>query len=167
MFLTDVITFQLAGIIVDRGVKVMSLANGEKIKSIETQGNLKYPDFSNGSLYAFEETTENNTDHSYLHCSGSEEKKCKVTTTATKLRRVHRECLIAIDNGDQGTGVSMISMNSFNNNGEVATETQKPTAPEDEDFKVQELVLLSSVALARFQNKVEANFWMVLDFKPG
>ena len=139
--------------------------------SIQSRGLLMCHEFTNDeSLFAFEETTENNIRY-YLHRSGSEEKKCEVTTTATELRKVHRECLIAIDNRDQGTGVS-ISINSFNNDGEVATETRKPlphpyTTQEDRAFKVRELVLLTSVALARFKNKVGANFWMVLDFKPG
>ena len=58
-----------------------------------------------------------------------------------------------------------------NKNGEVATETWKPlphayTAPRDQNFNVRELVLLTSVALAKFKNKVGSNFWMVLDFKP-
>ena len=48
---------------------------------------------------------------------------------------------------------------SINNNGQVATKTQKPlehsyTAHDDQPFTVQELVLLKSVALAKFENKV-------------
>ena len=152
-------------------IKVLNLANGKVIQSIKSQLPLMLHDFTNDeSLYAFGETTENNISH-YLHHWASDEKKCEVTTTARELREVHRECLIAIDNGFQGTGVS-ISINSFNNDGEVATETRKPlphpyTTQEDRAFKVRELVLLTSVALARFKNKVGANFWMVLDFKPG
>ena len=175
----DLIDFKHSGdrisyIIVDMNehysIKVLNLANGKVIQSIESQFPLMLHDFTNDeSLYAFGETTENNISH-YLHHWASDEKKCEVTTTARELREVHRECLIAIDNGFQGTGVS-ISINSFNNNGEVATETRKPlphpyTTQEDQAFKVRELVLLTSVALARFKNKVGANFWMVLDFKP-
>ena len=105
-----------------------------------------------------------------IHRSGSEEKKYEVTTTATELRQVHRECLIATDNGYQGTGFSIL-IYSFNNYGVVATETRKPlphtfTAHEDRGFKARELVLLTSVAIARFKNKIGANFWMVLDYKP-
>ena len=151
-------------------VEVLNLANSQIDRSIKSGGRLLCYDFtSNESLYALEETTENNIQY-FLHYYGPEEKKCEVTTTAWELREVHRECLIAIDNGFQGTGVS-ISINSFNNNGEVATETRKPlshpyTADEDQAFKVQELVLLTSVAVTRFQNNVGANFWMELHFKP-
>ena len=103
-----------------------------------------------------------------IHRSGSEEKKYEVTTTATELRQVHRECLIATDNGYQGTGFSIL-IYSFNNYGVVATETRKPlphtfTAHEDRGFKARELVLLTSVAIARFKNKIGANFWIFSKF---
>ena len=66
----------------------------------------------------------------------------------------------------------MWPINSFSNNGEVATEIQKPlqhpnTANVDCVFKVEDLILLTSVVLARFENEFGANFWMVIDFKPG
>ena len=151
-------------------VEVLNLANSQIDRSIKSGGRLLCHDFtSNESLYALEETTENNIQY-FLHYYGPEEKKCEVTTTAWELREVHRECLIAINNRDQGTRAS-ISINSFNTNGEVATETQRPlphtyTTREDLDFNVLELELLTSVALAKFENKVGSNFWMVLDFKP-
>ena len=40
------------------------------------------------------------------------------------------------------------------------------TTPEDLGFNVQELVMVTSVALAKFENKNRSSFWMVLDFKP-